>query len=116
MSHSADDPARFQARSPKSTPLWCQCGQDSSRVDARLVTRDYSDATNPVQETGEVCFTRQTLARFLNISTRTLDRLAGQGLLPKPDLLVGRAARWTPQTIERWLKARPTMPGRRKKD
>jgi hypothetical protein len=65
-----------------------------------------------------VCYTRKSLAHFLGISTRTFDRLAGQGLFPAPDLVIGSSARgssarWAPTTIARWLASKPRLPGRK---
>ncbi len=59
------------------------------------------------------CFTKQTLARYLGLSVRSLDRANALGLLPCPDLIVGRSPRWSPQTIERWLRSKPRLPGRK---
>ena len=75
----------------------------------------FSEA-NPVHETDEaavaVCFTTRTLCEWLGISIRSWTRAAALGLTPAPDLVVGRSPRWSPQTIERWLKTRPKLPGR----
>jgi len=59
------------------------------------------------------CYTKKTLAVYLGVSARTLDRAAALGLLPTPDLLVGRSPRWTPRTVETWLSLHPRLPGRR---
>jgi hypothetical protein len=53
------------------------------------------------------------LASYLGISTRTFDRLNGMGMLPAPDLVIGSSARWAPQTVAKWLKSRPRLPGRK---
>jgi hypothetical protein len=60
------------------------------------------------------CYTKRTLAKYLCTSVRSLDRAAAEGLLPEPDLIAGRSPRWTPATIEAWLRNRPRLPGRRK--
>ena len=60
------------------------------------------------------CFTKRTLATYLGLSVRSLDRAAALGLLPTPDLIAGRSPRWTPGTIEKWLKNHPRLPGRKK--
>ena len=73
---------------------------------------------NPSPEDGPappaICYTKATLAAFLELSVRSLDRADAAGLLPAPDLIAGRSPRWTPTTIERWLKNHPRLPGRRK--
>jgi hypothetical protein len=37
----------------------------------------------------DACFTKRTLARFLAVSVRSLDRASAEGLLPEPDLIAG---------------------------
>jgi predicted DNA-binding transcriptional regulator AlpA len=75
-----------------------------------------SSEVNSVDETDEaalaVCFDKQGLARFLGLSVRSLDRANAMGLLPCPDLVCGRSPRWSPSTIEKWLRTRPRLPGR----
>ncbi len=58
------------------------------------------------------CYTRQSLAAFMQISLRSLDRAAALGLLPRPDLVVGRSPRWSPATVAGWMRTRPRLPGR----
>jgi predicted DNA-binding transcriptional regulator AlpA len=48
-------------------------------------------------------FDRKTLAAFLLVSTRTLDRLDSNGKLP-PSVRIGAAKRWTRVSIEEWLR------------
>jgi hypothetical protein len=60
------------------------------------------------------CYTKQTLARFLGLSVRSLDRANALGLLPRPDVVCGRSPRWSPSTVEKWLRTRPKLPGRGK--
>jgi hypothetical protein len=57
-------------------------------------------------------FDKRRLAHYLGLSIRSLDRAAAMGLLPAPDLVVGRSPRWSPETITRWLKTRPRLQGR----
>ena len=68
--------------------------------------------TKPVPETDR-CYSKQELARFLGLSVRSLDRANAAGLLPAPDLVVGRSPRWSPETVRKWLKSRPRLPGRK---
>lgn len=76
-----------------------------------------SGEASPVDETDEaalaVCFDKQGLARFLGLSVRSLDRANAMGLLPCPDLVCGRSPRWSPSTIEKWLRTKPRLPGRK---
>jgi len=60
----------------------------------------------------EVCFTKKTLSEWLHISTRSLDRAIAAGVIPAPDLTVGRSPRWSEQTIAAFLKTKPRLPGR----
>ncbi len=59
-----------------------------------------------------VCVDKKGLARFLGFSVRSLDRAAAMGLLPRPDLTIGKSPRWSPDTIKKWLRTRPKLPGR----
>jgi hypothetical protein len=52
------------------------------------------------------------LAAYLGLSYRSLDRCLAVGVLPAPDLTIGRSPRWLATTIEKWLKSRPRLPGR----
>ena len=90
-------------------------GQPSRGPTASLNIPAPSINSNPAHETDEavaVCFTTRTLCEWLGISIRSWTRAAALGLTPAPDLVVGRSPRWSPQTIERWLKTRPKLPGR----
>jgi hypothetical protein len=60
------------------------------------------------------CFTKRSLADYLGLSVRSLDRAAAAGLLPPADLFVGRSPRYSPETISKWLRTRPRLPGRGK--
>jgi hypothetical protein len=44
------------------------------------------------------------LAAALNMSRRALERERSAGRLPKPDLHIGRAPLWKPETIRAWLE------------
>src|SRR5262245_48439525 len=59
------------------------------------------------------CYTKRTLTDYLGISTRSWDRAAAMGLTPAPDLVVGRSPRWSPDTISKWLRTHPRLPGRK---
>ena len=65
----------------------------------------------PEAATG-ACFTTRTVCERLGISVRSWTRAAALGLTPEPDLVVGRSSRWSPSTIERWLRTKPRLPGR----
>jgi hypothetical protein len=59
------------------------------------------------------CVDKCGLARFLGVSVRSLDRANALGLLPCPDLVVGRSPRWSTETVSKWLRTRPRLPGRK---
>jgi hypothetical protein len=62
------------------------------------------------------CLDKRGLARFFGISVRSLDRANALGLLPAPDLVVGRSPpRFSPDTVSRLLRTRPRLPGRGRK-
>lgn len=44
------------------------------------------------------------LARVLNGSRRTIERLRAAGKLPRPDLHLGTMPRWKAETIRRWIE------------
>lgn len=50
-----------------------------------------------------LAYRKATVARMLDISGRTLDRLIGAGRFPRPDAHAGRAPLWRRETLERWL-------------
>jgi hypothetical protein len=74
------------------------------------VTSPVGDIETPAPAS---CLDKRGLARFLGLSVRTLDRAKALGLLPCPDLVVGRRPRWCPDTISKWLRTRPHLPGRK---
>lgn len=43
------------------------------------------------------------LAESLGISRRTLERERSAGRFPPPDLAIGKAPLWKPETIRRWI-------------
>jgi predicted DNA-binding transcriptional regulator AlpA len=97
------------------TPRWAMREQSPHNGRGTLEPAAPSTAPAPVQPTQEAldhCLDKRGLGRFLGVSVRTLDRAIAAGLLPRPDLLIGRSPRWAPETINRWLKARPKLPGR----
>lgn len=44
------------------------------------------------------------VCELLQVSRRNLTRLIAKGQIPPPDLRVGRAKRWTAETIEDWIE------------
>ena len=42
-------------------------------------------------------------AASLGISRRTLERERSAGRFPKPDIHIGKAPLWTPETLRRWV-------------
>jgi hypothetical protein len=100
-------------------PVWATRGRDSHDPAPSPDPATTSPTQSTVQVTDEqavaVCFDKKRLARFLGISVRSLDRANAMGLLPSPDLVVGPSPRWSPETISRWLRTRPKLPGRGRK-
>lgn len=43
------------------------------------------------------------VARALGVSRRTLERERSAGRFPSPDLRIGKAPLWRPETIHRWI-------------
>jgi hypothetical protein len=75
--------------------------------------RPHDDATSSKDTPVPVsCLTKRGLAQYLGVSVRSLDRGCAMKLLPTPDLVVGRSPRWAPETIAKWLRTRPRLPGR----
>ena len=104
------------SNAPLSYTGWEGRGQQSHGSALSSGASVSSAEPNPVDQTDHdavaVCFDKQGLARFLDLSVRSLDRANAAGLLPCPDLVCGRSPRWSPATIERWLRTRPVFPGR----
>lgn len=44
------------------------------------------------------------VATSLGMSRRTLERERSAGRFPRPDLHIGRAPLWTPETLRRWVE------------
>ncbi len=44
------------------------------------------------------------VARALGVSRRTIERERSAGRFPAPDLRLGKAPLWQPQTIRRWVE------------
>jgi hypothetical protein len=106
-------------RDPRETPrLRAGRGQtpDGPAVIPHPSAESADDASVPMTDEAAVarCYTKRTLCEWLEISIRTWDRAAAMGLTPAPDLIVGRSPRYSPSTIERWLRSHPRLPGRRK--
>jgi|SRR5208337_515313 len=98
---------------PATVPEWSGRGKAfldpaASPIPPPIPAGPCSDAT-----TDPVFYTRKTLCRLIQVSERTWSRAAAQGLTPQPDILIGREARWSPSTIQRWLRSKPRFPGRR---
>jgi predicted DNA-binding transcriptional regulator AlpA len=45
------------------------------------------------------------LAKSLGVSRRTLERERSAGRFPPPDLMIGKAPLWKPETMRRWMDA-----------
>lgn len=56
-------------------------------------------------DSGYVC--RKQAAKFLDISTRTLDRLAGNDpTFPKGRRVTSRSRRWSLRELDAWMQSR----------
>ncbi len=53
---------------------------------------------------GRLAYRLGELAQALSISRRTLERERSAGRFPSPDLVIGKAPLWTPETIRRWIE------------
>jgi hypothetical protein len=101
---------------PMTPRTWAMRGQPDSDPRRRPDPGERSDERPLAAQSEEalaVCLGKQGFARFLGISVRSLDRANAVGLLPEPDLRVGRSPRWSPETVTRWLRTRPYLPGRK---
>lgn len=51
------------------------------------------------------------LANYLNLSINTVSSYSAKGMLPEPDVLIGKGERptrgWRPETIDEWQANRP---------
>jgi len=100
---------------PMTPRLRAVCGQSApAPVSSRDPATTSADPPSDVMTDGPPakCMGKSELARYLGISVRTLDRATAERLTPPPDLVVGRSPRWSPETVTRWLKTRPRLPGR----
>jgi len=102
---------------PKSLPLREGRTQSSLEPAATSPPAITPDGANPAGQTDgwqkvPYCHNKAQLAERLNISLRSLSRAIAAGVVPDPDLLIGRSPRWTGRTIEAWLRSKPVLPGR----
>lgn len=52
-------------------------------------------------------YSKSEVSRLLGLSTRTIERWASDGRLPKPIRLGPVTVRWHVAEIERWIASRP---------
>jgi hypothetical protein len=90
---------------------WEHRGQ-SGGISSASPVNTATSAELPSEHASDACFDKASLARFLDISYRSLDRAWAARALPEPDFWFGRSPRWLPESIRRWLKTRPRLPGR----
>jgi predicted DNA-binding transcriptional regulator AlpA len=64
----------------------------------RPIETDRSEAAIP-----RLLFRLGELAEALGVSRRTLERERSAGRFPKPDLHIGKAPCWQPETIRDWI-------------
>jgi hypothetical protein len=101
----------------ENAPSWARRGQTPHDLAVSSGpaegSADQASVTPSDDAAAARCYTKKTLAEYLGLSVRSWDRAAALGLTPAPDLVVGRSPRWSPQTIEKWLRNRPRLPGRK---
>jgi predicted DNA-binding transcriptional regulator AlpA len=51
----------------------------------------------------EPLLSQEDLARVLNASRRTIERMRAAGKLPRPDLRINKMPRWKQSTIREWI-------------
>ena len=68
-----------------------------ARISALPVPPKPTDSLEPLLSVAD-------LARVLNGSRRTIERLRAAGKLPRPDLHIGKMPRWKAETIRRWIE------------
>jgi hypothetical protein len=73
-------------------------GDTSRQVDPTAPTLPPPAPIDPL------AFRKRTAARLLDISERTLERLAAAGKFPKPDAHAGKCPLWTRATLEAWVR------------
>jgi hypothetical protein len=105
-------PDHIQPDAPNPRQLRAACGQVQPGPSPSPFPAADSGPPHPVQATDRY-HDRRSLAHYLRFSTRTLNRLMAAGSLPPPDLVIGKSPRWSPRTVEKWLRSRPRLPGRK---
>lgn len=75
--------------------------------DRRPSTRDSNSSESALDSLPPI--ERMTLrladvAKALGISRRTIERERSAGRFPKPDLHIGKAPLWRPETIRAWIE------------
>lgn len=60
--------------------------------------------------------TRREIAELLGVKHTTITGYEERGLLPEPDIILGRAKGWTEENIIKWNDARPGRGVRRVND
>lgn len=61
------------------------------------------DVAAPTPSGARLAYRLGELAESLGISRRTLERERSAGRFPAPDLHIGKAPLWKPETIRRWI-------------
>jgi predicted DNA-binding transcriptional regulator AlpA len=70
----------------------------------RIAARPVPAAPGELADAIEPLLSIDALARVLNASRRSIERLRSAGKLPRPDLRIGKMPRWRPETIRRWIE------------
>lgn len=62
-----------------------------------------SDSGRPEALPPRLTLRLEELAEALGVSRRTIERERSAGRFPKPDLKIGKAPLWKPETIRAWI-------------
>jgi predicted DNA-binding transcriptional regulator AlpA len=71
--------------------------------DSSLLDETFADLRARPTVPERLTFRLDELASALGVSRRTIERERSAGRFPKPDLCIGKAPLWKPQTIRDWI-------------
>lgn len=80
-----------------SAPVTGPTGQPEPRKPAAATGR-------PVAPVERLALRLDEVAAALGVGRRTLERERSAGRFPAPDLSIGKAPLWSPETIRRWVE------------
>ena len=62
-----------------------------------------TNSTPVVARPERLVYRLDDLVELLGVSRRTIERERSAGRFPKPDIQIGKAPLWKPETIRRWI-------------